>query len=360
MVAPPPKAQFESQHFTNNQPETQRKLDACLAIDPAHIFEGQTSPEVAVIQAALGQISEKLDDRIPKIADSTGHFGGSTRAAVSVYKHTRDIRLEGHAFDDIVGRRTISFLDTDMVAVEGGKPAPPPLPTTQFKDVVVQILGFGGRNSSAQGQRQGSRLLRQTVASGVYASKTDRSLDAIVFTGGQQPDPTKEIAALVRGAVLGFSPGLICLTGESAGGKNVLALASDLANSSPQLNLTYVGISDGAFFDEDAVAPPNFSGTNLEIRSGSFAAREKVNIFQSAGNGTEFSIRRARLIWAGKMPNKEVHGPIQGFSPNRDLTAERVIVPVGSNTNFEVLHANAADFANGVHLARIKLLLDSA
>ncbi len=361
MPAIPPKAAFQSALFTNNPPATQQALDACLAFDGAHIVPGQRGPAIAVIQGALSSISTQIDARIPSIKDSSGHFGDTTVTAVHTYKSLRDIVRPGMPLDDIVGRSTISLLDTEMLEVEGPQPTPPAPTPTVFKDVVVQILGFGGPNSSAQGQQQNSSVLRLSVASDVYNKKANRSLEAIKFIGGQQPNPTQKIAALVRTAILGSgaAPGFVCLTGESAGGKNVLQLANELANSGPQIPVRYAGISDGAFFDEDAVAKPNGAANNLLIKSPPFGG-QKLNIFQSAGNGTEFSFSLLRDIWAGKMENKEVHGPIQGFKPgDRDLTAEGKIVAV-PGASFETLHANAAAIANKIHLDNIRAILDGA
>ncbi len=361
MTAPPAKPQLESGLLTNNKPDVQRRLDACLNVDPMHFMPGTSGPHIELVQIALAQVREVLDKRIPEITDKRGFYGPSTTRAVHTYKETRDIVIPGHKLDDIVGRRTISFLDDDLVEIEGSKPAPKP-PATKFKDVVVLITGFGGDNSPVQGQQQPSGGLIRDVVSDTYRKKANRSIEAIVFTGGQAPDPSRTIAALVRGAILGSgaSAGIVCLVGESAGGKNVLALANDLANFAPQLDLTYVGVSDGAFNDGDALAPPNSDGNNLRIRAPSFAASEKINIFQSDGNDTEFSKRLLRDIWAGKMPNKEVHGPIDFFVTNRDLTKDGTMPRAPKNANFEAVHANAVSLGNSVHLPRIKAILDAA
>jgi hypothetical protein len=361
MTAPPAKPRLESGLLTNNAPDIQRRLDACLNVDPMHFLPGTSGPHIALIQMALGQVRDILDKRIPEIKDKRGFYGPDTIRAVHIYKETRDIVIPGHKLDDIVGRRTISFLDDDLVEIEGSKPAPKP-PATKFKDVVVRISGFGGINSPVQGQPQLPGGLIQDVVSGNYRQKSHRSIEAIVFTGGQRPDPSRTIAGLVRAAILGSgaSVGIVCLVGESAGGKNVLALANDLAFTPPRIPLTYVGVSDGAFDDGDAVAPPNSNGDNLEIRAPFFGASEKVNIFQSDGNGTEFSGSLLRSIWAGKMPNKEVHGRIQGFVRNRDLTADGTLPRAGANASFEAVHANAVSIGNGVHLPRIRALLDAA
>lgn len=360
MPARTPKPRLQSGLFTGNAPDAQQKLDACLSSDGAHIHEGHSGRHVEIIQIALGQVRDLIDARIPAITDPRGRFGASTRSAVRVYKETRDIVRPGQPLDDIVGRSTISFLDDDIVEAERGSRPPPPPVALPRKDIVVQIVGFGGPNSSAQGAQLGSGVLRASVISAAYTSKPNRSLETIMFTGGQNPNPVQRIAALVRGAILGGSlPGLICLTGESAGGKNVLELARELVSPPVPLPLAFLGLSDAAFFDADAAAAPNSDGNNLLIRANGAVAGERRNIFQSAGNGTEFSIGLGRTIWSGKMSNKEVHGKVEGFF-NRDLTEEGVVVFAGPNTNFESLHSEAASIANQAHLARIRALLAAA
>ena len=361
MTAPPAKPRLESGLLTSNPPDVQRRLDDCLNVDPMHFLPGTSGRHIELVQIALAQISELLDKRIPEIKDKRGFYGPSTVHAVHIYKDTRDIVVPGRKLDDIVGRRTISFLDDDLVEIEGAKPGPKP-PATKFKDVVVLITGFGGINPPAQGVPQSTGGLIRDVVSDTYRKKSNRSLEPIVFTGGQRPDPSRTIAGLVRAAILGTgaSAGVVCLVGESAGGKNVLALANELTSFPPQIRLTYVGVSDGAFDDGDTVAPPNSEGDNLRIRANAFPASEKVNIFQSDGNGTEFSGSLLRKFWAGKMPNKEVHGPIDFFGTNRDLTTDGTLARAPANANFEAVHANAVSLGNSIHLPRIRTILDKA
>jgi hypothetical protein len=311
---------------------------------------------------ALGQIRTLSDPSIPEIKDKLGDFKDGTKAAVHAFKSSRGIQRTGRPLDDVVGRMTITALDNEISDLEGTKPGPP-APTTLFQDVVVQITGFGGPNSPHQGQQQGSRLLRQDVSSPSYNLKTNRKLETIAFTGGESPNPVQTIAQLVRGAILssGAVPGIVCLFGGSAGGKNVLQLASELSIGVFPVPLFYVGVSDGAFFDADAVDGPNFSGTNLKIAvRRPFSALEKANFFQSAGNDTKFSFSGTRRIWFGKMPNGEVHGPIQGFLQNFDLTVSGRVVPQGPNTNFESLHSDAVSIGDRAHLSRIRDILAAA
>lgn len=173
-------------------------------------------------------------------------------------------------------------------------------------DVVVQILGFGGTNSPVQGEQQGTGKLANAVSSPIYAAKKDRKLVLIAYTGGQNPDRSHSIATAILTEVSqpDCRPGLICLVGESAGGKNVISIANDLSNPPIPIPLTYVGVADGAFDDNDAIEGPNWGGTNLMIRGKTFTARETVNYYQSAGNDTEISISKGRASGRARCPTR--------------------------------------------------------
>ena len=361
MADPAIKAQLESRFLTTERPAPARaRLASCLASDAAHILPDTSGEHVSAIQVALDDIRVNLDKTLPRITDRPGFYGPSTVAAVREYKRRHTIQRSGQPLDPVCGRMTISAIDNDLMTIEGTPPKPPPPnpPPVGVADIVVQILGFGGTNSPVQGQEQGDGVLRAAVASPAYLAKSGRSLTALVFTGGQQPSPNATLVRKIREALLvaNRSAGKICLIGGSAGGKNVLALAAELVAPPLNLRLDYVGVSDGAFFDNDTLAPPNLGGTNLTIRSALFTAGAMVNVFQSAGNDTAFSRTQLRRIWQGKMPNGEVHGPISGFPTNTDV--QKTVQ--GSNISFEVVHANAVQDGDLLHLKAIRELLDGA
>jgi hypothetical protein len=60
------------------------------------------------------------------------------------------------------------------------------------------------------------------------------------------------------------------------------------------------------------------------------------------------------------MPNEEFHGLIQGFIRNRGLAADGNMPRADANAAFEAVHANTESIANGVHLPRIRAILDAA
>ncbi|WP_425618264.1 peptidoglycan-binding protein [Anatilimnocola sp. NA78] len=91
------------------------KLDAAAVSDAAHIFQGAKGPHVTKIQQALS-----LADGANIKAD--GAFGPATAAAVRAFKTKRQIlNFEGKV-DEIVGKKTIAALDTEMLKKLNGAP----------------------------------------------------------------------------------------------------------------------------------------------------------------------------------------------------------------------------------------------
>src|SRR5260370_26764500 len=90
------------------------RLEACLVSDPAHITPGSRGDHVARIQLALNQ----LDDA--ELAFD-GIYGLATAQAVTDYKNDparRILQPSQKTADNIVGKRTIASLDSEMLAAE--------------------------------------------------------------------------------------------------------------------------------------------------------------------------------------------------------------------------------------------------
>ena len=87
------------------------KLDAAAVSDPAHIVAGAKGPHVVKIQQALIQL-----DGAAITAD--GAYGQGTATAVSTFKQKRQILNFQGKIDDIVGKKTIAALDSEMIAAE--------------------------------------------------------------------------------------------------------------------------------------------------------------------------------------------------------------------------------------------------
>jgi len=94
-----------------------KKLQACLLSDPAHVTQGASGEHVAKLQTALMMLDgAKIDQR----ETLKKNYGPSTAAAVLAYKTKR--RIINLAYqtkaDDIVGKMTIAALDREMLRFE--------------------------------------------------------------------------------------------------------------------------------------------------------------------------------------------------------------------------------------------------
>lgn len=101
-----------SRHFRND-----KKLQACLVKDSAHVTKGAKGEHVAKIQAALITLEAHL---IEPAELRERLYGTSTANAVLAYKRKRQIinhRYQSTA-DNIVGKMTIARLDADMAKLE--------------------------------------------------------------------------------------------------------------------------------------------------------------------------------------------------------------------------------------------------
>ena len=108
------------------------QLDAVAVSDPAHIVPGAKGPHVVKIQQALIQL-----DGASITAD--GAYGQGTATAVSAFKQKRQILNFQGQIDNIVGKKTIAALDSEMIAKEkgGGKGGG----KSGFKTGVLRISG---------------------------------------------------------------------------------------------------------------------------------------------------------------------------------------------------------------------------
>src|SRR6476661_5320362 len=89
------------------------KLEAAAVSDPAHILPGARGPHVGKIQQALIQL-----DGADITIDSA--YGPATAAAVGAFKQQRGILNFQGKIDNIVGKKTIAALDSEMLLQEKG------------------------------------------------------------------------------------------------------------------------------------------------------------------------------------------------------------------------------------------------
>jgi len=129
MAGPQIKSRLESPEFTTQpSPQVQKRLQACLDSDPAHIKLNDHGDHVKVIQDVLESLRLRLPDLglLQIVSDKPGFYGEDTAKAVKRYKEINAIVRPGQPLDDIVGRMTITQMDNDLLH---GPPAPgPPKP----------------------------------------------------------------------------------------------------------------------------------------------------------------------------------------------------------------------------------------
>lgn len=93
-------------------------LQACLVSDAAHVVPGAVGPHVSKIQSALLLLDRHR--RLPSNELKAGRYGPETAAAVLALKIKHGIVNRSYQTqpDNIVGRMTIAFLDSAILAIE--------------------------------------------------------------------------------------------------------------------------------------------------------------------------------------------------------------------------------------------------
>ena len=363
MVAPSIKSNLESNFFVNQPADVKARLDQCLAVDFLHIIGGKRDEfstegkAVTALQDALRKIRKEILASLPDITDAPGDYGGTTKNAVLSYKSdvSHVIVRQGQRVDDVVGRMTLTQLDNDMLTIEGKKPPPPPTPPTPSatQDVYVKINGFDnpnqqGRNLSASPE---ALLFATEINSQPGYLESHTPLTTLWFVGGQNPNPTETIVSKIEElSKLEFLPmGKVMISGGSAGGKNVLQVATRLQGLG--IATAYVAIWDGAFQRDDLTDPTQFDNNDNFDRfkpatlnfKGAPGKGFRENFFQSWGHCLDKS--------------QEVHGSVVGFEV-RDLTndpdVEKVkkifesnIFKTGSDKQKALENAHKAAFFKG-------------
>jgi hypothetical protein len=94
-----------------------KRLEACLVHDAAHVKRGSVGDHVARIQTAVSRLNGYVID-FKEILHRA--YGASTAAAVLAYKRNRNIvnRAYQTQADDIVGKMTIAQLDREIAQHE--------------------------------------------------------------------------------------------------------------------------------------------------------------------------------------------------------------------------------------------------
>lgn len=305
---------------------------------------------IVSLRKALNRINQS--ERIPgfvALSEASSSFDRDLVEAVRAYKDFRKVLGPGQTrVDTIVGRGTMGQIDFDLKSLEGKRDPEPDGPVPL--DIVVCVT-FG--SESAAGKEQDSGALRSRIVAPTHTSKL-RELLVLRYIGSHRPEanPSVAIASRVINERL-KRKGRTCIFGASVGGKNVLQVAGMLTERS--IPMSYVGISDGAFSHDDAVAPPGLlsaSATNLRIKAPTFRSDESVNYYTLVGVRAGVSIRNAQLIWTSDLKDGEIHGPVTGFVNNVNLTST-----VGHGPSSAEAHDQVVFFADPKHEERVKDIL---
>ncbi len=233
------------------------KLEAAAVSDPAHILTGAKGPHVSKIQQALIQLDGAA-------IQADGSYGPATARAVSAFKTKRRILNFQSQIDDIVGKKTMAALDSEMLAKEkrgggGGLRLGFGLGGNLLgnlglglpQDIFVLLDGTGNRNE------EGARLTKEEA---LFKKKPEFNtpaylsghlpLEAFIFFGGRGGrDPSAAVAALVVALRLASPNGVTIIAGNSVGALSALKTAAIVSALGKQVD--YLSIGDGAFFDRD-------------------------------------------------------------------------------------------------------------
>jgi peptidoglycan hydrolase-like protein with peptidoglycan-binding domain len=348
------------------------KLEAAAISDPAHITRGASGPHVVKIQQALIQVDGAA-------ISPDGAYGQGTAAAVSAFKTKRRILNFAGMIDDIVGKKTIAALDSEMAAKErggrvletldrgaGGAGANRAIVGNLLgnvlgaglrQDIFVLLQGTGNRNE--EGTRikaQEDDFTRKAEFNTTTYLATHQPIAAVIFFGGRGlKDPSAAVAALVAALRLASPSGVTIISGNSVGALSALKTAALV--SALNLTVDYLNINDGAFFDRDGEI---ISVNPLQIAlPGGIKALKADNFFQTFGH--ELLRRQGPFGPSGFAPGVEFHGPLRSPFVDNDLqftgtkTRSKMVEISGKLSSFfriDTVSSRIA-FSNEVHVAAV-------
>ncbi|MBI3411989.1 MAG: hypothetical protein HY040_26970 [Planctomycetes bacterium] len=290
------------------------KLEAAAVSDPAHIVPGSQGPHVAKIQRALNLLEAGVAEN--------GIYGRETAAAVSAFKQSRNILNFQGKIDNIVGKKTMAALDSEMLAIEQGRKGGGLL--LNF-DALAPVIDFVVR-FRAGSDRDAKQNLDPAKLS-VHAAKPNRSLSLISVRNADlfTPDVVNKVVLQIDKELkdAGAEQGIICINGNSLGARKALEFAAALKG---KRTIKFVGLADAALF-------PNLPGMNKpKVPNGksgrgealnfphwgsppSIDAEVKQNFFQNADNNFTQVNRSLAPTWTGNVfkGDQEIHGLISGF-----------------------------------------------
>jgi hypothetical protein len=283
-----------------------RALEACAVSDPAHIMPRAQGPHVRKIQDALDQIDRAGLAQTSEYKTST--YGPATAAAVVRFKTSRKILNHLNQIDPIVGKKTIKALDDELLR---GASADGPVDLTdpsRYLDIVVRFVG-GGTTDGEDWAKAGLKLEAYQAATTKRRFLGVGKAAEVGRAGGVESALGEIIAA--RRAEESF--GLIFIYGSSLGGRQAIELAKRLL--ARNIPVTYVGLSDAAFFGHEAINIPDADPLMGEpsnypeflIGNDLPGGIIRESYYQTWGNHVSRINRTGRWLWTSDLQG-EVHG----------------------------------------------------
>ncbi len=164
----------------------------------------------------------------------------------------------------------------------------------------------------------------------------------------------------------GEDRGILCLHGNSAGGRAALEVAVKLTAAG--IPITFLGIEDAAFFPYETDSRPNFTPKGIpasgipyntpEFDVKTISADKKVNYYQTGGNWMELTSNKRDAFewWCSSMLGKEIHGKISGWSDQENIDLKSEIATLMTDRE---KHDKADEIALSRNRAAINSILDN-
>jgi hypothetical protein len=364
---------FQSEFKNNN------KLKRCAQNDADHIgvntqpASDRKGPHVGLIHKALNAFAQGHNPPITTVSrrdeSDDAVFDSETAKLVVIFKTEENILNAQGRIDAIVGKKTVLALDKELPAAPDGPPGggDQPSGTVKFRDAIVVISAIGHR-AEISTTFQLSQFVKSKVVTPEYSKKTDRALTVFpLFAQTVAQNPAAVTTAVgdllsLEDSDEGTQLGKVMMYGISLGGKQITKAAQSA--SAGGASLDYVGISDGAFFDNETTNSPlglprfPLNIPEIDPAFALFSAGRKLNVFQIKGNSSKLvnplnNPKRNQQMWFSDMFGGEIHGRIRGCD-NADVSSQC------TSTGAVQLHSEAARIGEERMLSDMRQILINA
>ncbi len=320
---------FRSGQFGGVQGATRQKLDDCATKDPAHLVIGTVGEHVTLVQDALIQLNQlaflsQADRDSFDLEFQTQFYGNITARVVQNYKnnHVPKILQPWQASaDNVVGQKTIFFLDEDMAVLE----QLPPVPDTKTTDIFIFFSGV--QDGPAAGEELGDDavghgFLMRPRMQNFAKSRPDGRFLAIggALTADRESVGIRRAIKFLRDN-RSTPPGKHVVYGFSAGGTNSLNLSLDIdklnalrASGAPKLRIDMLVTVDASTRTTSSVKNPKMVGG---------CVRRSANYFQE-----ELRIQNDGVGGSRHSPGRDSDGDSPQIFPNERLSDRALNFPL--------------------------------